>query len=174
MRKKRKALKKFSLRESEKQFLIKFFLIFFALFLLIHAFDLAPFTSDVSTSLKTAIASLEQKLLHFAGFQVFRNAEVLYAGVDAYQVVIECTGLVLVALLAALLYSTDLKEKERRRALLLYTPFLLVFNIARLFVTLYSGVAFGRQTLEIVHPVLWIVDSLVVLALWAFSAKIRV
>jgi exosortase/archaeosortase family protein len=162
-----------SLRESEKQFLAKFFAIFFALFLLLKAMDVAPVVSSAFELVKTGVAATEQALLQGTGFSVSRQGDTLFHGAQAFQIVMECTGLVLVALLVALLYSTNVKKQRKHRALLIYTPFLLVFNVARLYATLWTGITIGIPAMDIVHPALWIVDSLLVLFLWARAAEIR-
>ncbi len=162
-----------SLRESEKRFLLKFFSIFFALFLLLKLADAAPIVSNAAGAAKETVAATEQFLLQSSGFQISRTGATLFNQGGQYDIIIECTGLVLVILLISLLYSTDVKKQRKRRALLLYTPFLLVFNVARLYATLWTGMAIGTQAMDVVHPLLWIVDSLLVLFLWSRAAEIK-
>jgi len=148
---------KLNLRNEEKDFLLKFFGIFFALFALLKALDLRM--------LAEIIAIMEEALLKFFGFAVSREGTLLILQNRTFEIVSECTGLVLVILLIALLYSTKIRESARRRALLLYVPFLLVFNIFRLLITLVSAVLIP-DFFDAMHVFLWFVDSGVVMFLW--------
>ncbi len=164
----------FSLRESEKQFLFKFFTIFFALFILLKAVDsTAPF-SYATQPAKLAVAASQEFLLQNIGIETTRLGEFLFHEQHAFQIIIECTGLVLVILLIALLYSTDVKPHGKKRALFIYAPLLLLFNIGRLYATIWTGITFGIPAMDVVHPVLWIVDSGLVLFLWARAAEIKI
>lgn len=152
------------LRGYEKAFLRKFFLIFALLFALLFFVDLPP--------LNSAIAYIEAALLRSSGVPVSLDGTVLQYSGFAAKIVNECSGLVMVALLASLLYATDIPEHRRRRALIIFTPFLLLFNLLRLFITLY--VFFAVNSLfEITHVFLWFVDSAVVLSCWYYVFRGR-
>ncbi len=161
------------LAAKEKEFLLKFFAIFFALFLLLKAIDATPPASEATNAVKLAVAAAEETLLQNTGFAISRQGTLLSNGAQGFEIIVECTGLVLVILLVALLYSTDVKPHRRKRALLLYAPALLGFNIVRLYATIWTGLTFGFPAMDLVHPALWIIDSLLVLFLWSRAAEIR-
>ena len=152
------------MREYEKAFLARFFIIFFALFAILLFAPPVP--------LNSAIAGIEASLMHSSGVPVAVDGTVLSLGASSAEIVNECSGLVMVILLASLLYSSDIPENRRRLALLAFTPFLLLFNIARLYATLYAYFA-AHQLFEAVHVILWFVDSAVVLACWYYAFRGR-
>ncbi|MFH1106616.1 MAG: archaeosortase/exosortase family protein [Candidatus Micrarchaeota archaeon] len=147
----------------EKRFLARFLAIFFGLFAVLLLADLR--------ALNEAIASVQAGLLALSGLPVVQHGILLSSGNSAATIVNECSGLVMVILLAALLYASQMPESRRRRTLLIFTPFLLAFNIARLFLTLRAFFTAGAL-FDYVHVLLWFVDSAVVLSIWymAFSS----
>ena len=146
---------------TEKRFLARFFVIFFSLFAAIHFVDLS--------FLSRAVAQVEFHLLSLAGVHAVLQGELLVAGSTPFLFVVDCTGLVMVVLFAALLHSNELESRRRVRALLLYSPLLLAFNLVRLFATLIVG-AFAPPLFWAVHALLWFVDSGVVLLAWHKAA----
>lgn len=146
-----------SLRRDEKTFLARFFLIFFALYSLLYLLD----WSAVSAFL----ASLETMLLNRLGVGAFASGSDIFMGSRVVRIVSECSGFVMVFLLLALLYSTKIDPQRRRVAGLVFTPFLLLFNVFRLLATLLAF-AWWPAAFDSVHAGLWLVDSAVVMGLW--------
>ena len=154
----------FGLARREWLFLIKFFALFLIPYALIHIIDLGWLTS--------AIASTESWLFNAAGIpSSVVGSEIIAAG-TSYTIIADCTGLVMVAMLFALLWATPLKDKRRWLFLAIGVPFLLLFNLARLFVTLWAGVALGPVALEAVHLCFWFVDAAAAVAVWAKAAEL--
>lgn len=151
--------------KKEYEFLVKFAVIFIPLYLLVQNAPLQPLTDT--------IASIETILLNSTGLPTIQTASFLAINSDTYHIVNDCSGLVLISMLLALLYSTDLPEQTRRKTLLWGAPFLFLFNLVRLYGTLATGALYGHQTMETAHVALWFVDSAIVLGIWylVFSRK---
>lgn len=145
------------LSKKQRDFAISFTLLSLAAFALIKILPLAP--------LNNAVAGAQQGILSSLGFNVMRDGTTLVVGNAAFDIVSECTGLVMIAIFLALLYSTGLKLEHSKIAL--YLAFFFVFNLARLAVTLAVGAQYGLNVLDVVHPVLWFVDSGIVFGAWA-------
>ena len=152
-------LKKFSLAKREKKFLLVFFLSFAALYLLVQLL--------VPEKYLELIAAVQAGLLQNAGVASSSFGAIVFANSAEFEIVRDCSGFVMVALLASLLLATGAKNYWKK--LVLFGLVLLAFNILRLFLTLFVGARFGQQALEATHFTLWIVDAGVVLALWAFG-----
>lgn len=153
-----------ALTAGERGFVLRLVYSFFAAYALLFLIDcLTP----VFLSLKVFVASAETLLLSSAGIAAQQYGAVVVAGSWAFKIVLECTGLVLVALLFSLLYASKLPARKIATRLLLCLPFLLAFNLARLFATLYVAILYGNAAFEAIHLLLWLADSFVVLALWA-------
>ncbi len=150
------------LREHEKSFLAKFFILFSALYAILFFVDLPP--------LNSAVAGIETAILRASGVPVSLDGTTLQYGGYSARIVNECSGLVMVALLAALLFSSDIPEKRRWRAMAIFSPLLLLFNVARLYATLYVFFSI-HPFFEMTHVFLWFVDSAVVLACWYHSFR---
>ncbi|HII39105.1 TPA: archaeosortase/exosortase family protein [Candidatus Micrarchaeota archaeon] len=146
-----------------KAFLARFIPLFFLPFALIHLIDL--------TAVAQAVATAEQTLLNSLGYQTALQGTLLSVDGTAFKIAADCTGLVSIIMLSALLWSTPLKEEKRLRTLAIFAPFLLAFNILRLLLTLTTGTVFGPIALEIIHALLWFVDAGVVLFIWANASK---
>jgi len=154
----------FGLARHEWLFLAKFFILFAIPYALIHVIDLGWLTR--------AIASIESGLFNAAGIPSSAvGSEVIAAGAN-YTIIADCTGLVMVAMLFALLWATPLKDKRRWLFLAIGAPFLLLFNFARLFITLWTGIALGPTALETVHLGFWFVDAAAAVAVWAKAAEL--
>lgn len=153
------------LKKQEKTFLLRFALLFFLPFIAVHALDL-----DVINS---AVAATESTMLNAIGYQTTLDGTGLAVEGKEFKIVTDCSGVVLVILLFALLYATLLKEKKRRKTLLWATPFLLCFNLLRLLLTLAAGAVLGQLALDIIHPLMWFVDSGVVLFIWMRAARVK-
>lgn len=154
----------------EAGFLLRFFLSFFASYALLHLLDYFK----VFEPLKLFVAAAQAALFRSIGVSAVLQGAMLSHGGLAFAIVLECTGLVLVALLFSLLFASRVPAKKLLRALLLFSPFLLAFNVLRVFATLYSGVAFGIGVMDSVHVFLWLVDSLLVLWIWTVAIGLSV
>ncbi len=154
------------LLNADSRFFLTRFPIFFAVpYLLLHLLPLQLLTEP--------LARLQAYLLNGAGIPAAASSSLVLTPKLAVTIIPDCTGLVMVVLLAALLYSTDIEPARRRAALLYSIPLLLVYNAFRLHAVILAGVLNGPAALDAMHFTLWLVDALLVLALWALAAQIR-
>ncbi len=165
----------FSLQKQEKKFLALFLSSFAALYLLVQALPI--------DSLLEKLTALEVALLNFAGVAASSTQTTIFTPSIEFEIVRDCSGLVMASLLAALLFASKPNQKiswknnsnywqGALKTLLLFAPLLLAFNVLRLWVTLFAGAHYGQSTLDAVHFTLWIVDSAVVLLVWMHSQKL--
>ncbi|NUN11663.1 exosortase/archaeosortase family protein [Candidatus Micrarchaeota archaeon] len=141
--------------KKEKLFLAKFFTSFFIPFFLLELIDTSLLTN--------AIAGFENYFLSKLVYTEL-NGSTIFANNILFQIVTECSGLVMLLLFASLIYSTEAKNKLKN--FLLLAPVVFVFNLLRLFVTLLFGVFYGQQAIEVVHVLFWFIDAGVVFLLW--------
>ena len=146
-----------SLTPDEKHFLIHFLASFALMFLLIKILPLEP--------LNLLVAQAQEAILSNVGLPVARAGTLLTVGSTVFQIVVDCSGLVMIILFLSLVYSTKTKTPVSR--ILLYSVFFFLFNLGRLAFTLAIGAIYGMQALDLLHPALWVVDSGVVFAAWA-------
>lgn len=147
----------------EKSFFVKFIAAFFLLYALLYVFDLRFLTNF--------IASVQSQALALTGFPNSLDGSVIsIPGRAVFEVVRECTGLVMIFMLAALLYATRTKSSLYYFAI--FAPLLFVFNVVRLFATFYVGASLGIQAMEVAHVLLWFVDAAAVFFLWAIAAEV--
>ena len=147
------------LKQAELVFLKKFFSLFVVLFALVLFAPLQP--------LLEAIAAAQAGILSFFGVAAVAQGTILHAGPLVFEIVNECSSLVMLAMLVALLFAADGSRKINFvQAIAIAFPLLFAFNLLRLALTIGAGAAYGESVLEAVHFSLWIVDALVVLALW--------
>lgn len=147
----------FSLSTKERRFLALFIISFVVLYALIRILPLQFLT--------VFIANAEASILSSAGHAAVAQGTALFVGNQAFEIVVDCSGLVMIILFFSLLYSTGVKISWQK--LLKYFAFFFVFNLIRLAFTLAVSADYGNAALDIVHPVLWFVDSGVVFAAWA-------
>lgn len=145
------------LSDKEKSFLARFLACYAILFALIKILPLAP--------VNLLVAWLQAKILSAAGFEVFMSGANLLVGSAAFEIIIDCSGFVMMILFFSLLYATRTRIPPAR--LLAYFAFFFLFNLARLAFTLSIGASYGDGPMNLVHPALWFVDSGVVFAAWA-------
>ena len=119
--------------------------------------------------LSRGLAGVEGALLAASGVPVLVDGALLHAGGASFEIVAECSGLVMAAMLIALFFASGCR---RWGWLAGGVAFLLLFNVARLWFTLYAGAVWGQGALDVVHPVLWFVDAGIVLALWAKAEEL--
>jgi len=146
----------------EKNFFAKFMVSFFILYALLYLLDLRFLTNFV--------ASVQSQALALAGFPNALSGSFISLEKISFEVVRECTGLVMIFMLAALLYAT--RTKRALYYFAIFAPVLFAFNLLRLFATFWFGAALGTQAMELTHILLWFVDAAVVFFLWAVAAKI--
>jgi exosortase/archaeosortase family protein len=153
----KKLLKEINSNKSVILFLIKFFIIYFVLSVIISLLDLS-FITNYLAMLTASILGLE-----FAGNIVL---------VEGTRFVITnyCTGLMSGAILASIIFA--LKRPELKQKLLLFLfgfCLLLVINIPRLLLVLASAkVGFDAG---LIHTTTWFVMSGVILVVWYFGTK---
>lgn len=153
-------------------FIAIFLPVFFAGFWLLLQLNL--------TALTTPLAQTESTLLASAGIpntlttNTAGTPSTLSTSFAEFEIVTECTGLVLVLMLAALLIATpaELCPPKRKLAYFaVFAPFLIAFNALRLFLTLYLGTLWPAW-FDGIHAFFWLVDSAVVFAVWVKASKI--
>ncbi len=135
---------------------------FFGLpYALLHVVPMEP--------LLDAIAAIESAMLNALGVASVRFGAVLSSNAAWFQIVPDCSGLVMVFLLLGLLWSTPVRRPLRH--FLVFAPLLLAWNLVRLFLVLYAGGIYGQTAVEALHVGLWFVDAGIVLGIWwkAFS-----
>ncbi|MBI5635376.1 archaeosortase/exosortase family protein [Candidatus Micrarchaeota archaeon] len=151
-------------KPSAKAFLLKFFALFAVLFAAVYYAPLS-FLTDF-------IAFVESVLLNLVGMSVISAGSLVISREIVFQIVNECTGLVMLSMLAALLYATpSISRREKILGLALFAIPLLLFNLARLFLTMLVGISFGQGALDSIHFILWILDALVVFLVWMHLSK---
>lgn len=143
--------------EKEKKFLLVFFASFAALYL---AVQLLPINFFLNW-----LAGTEAELLKFLGVQATAGQALVFTPTAEFEIIRDCSGLVMVALLAALLLATG--SKKIFGTLALFAPLLVIFNVFRLLATLFVGARFGSAALEAAHFSFWIADTALVLLIWA-------
>jgi len=130
------------------------------------------------TFLTNAIASLETLFLNAAGFTTRAANSIIVVNNSVFEIIPDCTGLVMIFLFLALFYATTPRASFVRKrslpAVMVYCIALFAFNLARLFITLAIGAAYGENALNSAHALLWFVDAGVVLAAWASATRIKI
>lgn len=149
----------------EKTFIIRFLAAFFSLYIAIHAIDwLLP---ALFYPLKRLVALSLVPLLSAVGVAATVDGIVVATAAAKYAMAVECTGLVITALLAAALYASEMKAKDVVRAVVLYAPFLFAFNVFRVLLTIWAETAFGAGAFDPAHALSWLADSVIVVLIWA-------
>ncbi len=152
------------LREGELAFLAKFLILFFALYSILKIVDI--------TALNLFIASFEFELLKLFNVSAILEGVMIHFPNTTVEFVDECSGLLMPILLASLLWSTNIENNKRIKYLILFTPFLFIFNLLRLLVTVLP-LALIPGIFNILHVLLWFVDSAVVLMIWMHAQGIK-
>lgn len=148
------------------QFLTRFLILFLPLYALIELTTIY-FSNNFLTQL---IATIQTTLLKTIGITVTQSNNLLRAAGTTFEIIPDCTGLMLIAMLASLLYATRSVTNETKiKTLTLGAAALLVFNLLRLTLTIYIFVNFGQTAFELIHLALWIIDSLLVLTIWLLA-----
>ncbi|MFH1257270.1 MAG: exosortase/archaeosortase family protein [Candidatus Diapherotrites archaeon] len=149
--------------DSEKKamlsFLAKFFIIYGVLQGLILFLDLS--------FIQTALAGLSAAMVSAQANGVF-----VRINSGAFEVTASCTGLVSASILAAIIFS--LKKPEMKKKFLFFIAgavALFLVNIARLYLVLSIGKAFGINAAETAHVLSWFAMSAAIIALWYYGTK---
>ncbi len=148
------------------QFLLRFLILFLPLYALIELT-----TIYLSNNFLTqTITQIQNTILNLIQINSTYSNNTLHAAGATFEIIPDCTGLMLIAMLAALLYATRSVTNEHKiKTLLWATPLLLIFNLLRLTTTIYIFANFGQTTFETAHLLLWIIDSLLVIAIWLLA-----
>ena len=149
----------------EKRFVIRFLVAFFLFYAAIHAIDwMLP---ALLYPLKRLVALSLAPLLSAVGIASTIDGIIVVTAAAKYTMAIECTGLVIVALLASALYASEMKMRSIAYALAFYVPFLFAFNIARVLFTIWAETVYGSGAFEFAHALSWLADSIIVVLIWA-------
>ncbi|MFH0971886.1 MAG: archaeosortase/exosortase family protein [Candidatus Micrarchaeota archaeon] len=152
------------LRKDEWEFLLKFLVAFFSLFILLKITDLTPILNFIGAA--------ENKMLEMVGVKSALEGNLVFIGNSQIEIVPECSGFVMAILLAALLWSTRIKNGIRIKYLLIFTPLLFIFNLLRLLMTILA-LAFTPAFFDAMHIFLWFVDSAIVMGIWMHAQGIK-
>ena len=148
------------------QFLSRFLIVFLPLYALIELTTIY-FSNNFFTQL---IAAIQSQILKVIGISTIHSGNILRAAGATFEIIPDCTGLMLIAMLVGLLYATrSVTNKHKLNILLLGGAVLLIFNLLRLTLTIYTFVNFGQNTFELTHFALWIIDSLLVITIWLLA-----
>jgi exosortase/archaeosortase family protein len=143
-------------------FLAKFGLFFSMPYVLIHLIDMRAVTDF--------IAGVEGALLSAAGIRNAVSGSLLNAPPQAYEIVPDCSGFVLISAFAALAFASRTTLRKQMVSIALFSPVLFVFNIFRLFATLLVGVR-APAYLDAAHFSFWLIDGALVMLLWLAAVK---
>ncbi|MFH0835819.1 MAG: archaeosortase/exosortase family protein [Candidatus Micrarchaeota archaeon] len=146
-------------------FVIRFLPVFFIPFLVLSFLTWSPLTDF--------IAGAETVSLNYAGVQATASGSLISTPSINFLIIFECSGLVMLILLFALLFAHPPK-KTNWVTVAGYGLFLLFFNLVRLFFTLLAGIYFGDAVLGAVHVSLWFVDAGVVFWVWLRLTGIKI
>ena len=145
--------------KKEVFFLIKFFMIFFALQFLILALPLEP--------LKALIAGAA------AGAAGLQSAgSTIAVGSENFEITNSCTGLVSWAILIAVIFPLKKPEIRKKVAMALAGGLaLFLLNFPRILLVLWAAQNYGSETAEILHEATWITTAVLVLIIWFIGTK---
>lgn len=152
-------MRKKEFRKKAAVFLIKFFLIYAVLQALLFVFPIMP--------LLEFIAGTEASWL---GLQSQGN--IVMANSHGFEIAENCSGLVSVSVLAAIVFS--LSRPELHRKILLFAAgalFLFPLNLLRVYFVLLAAVKIGPGIAEALHVATWFVTSAAIIAVWYFLTK---
>lgn len=150
--------------EKIKKFLLYFSAIFFVPYLLI-IYEILPTYTINKWIADVLFISLSQS------FPIFLFDNHILSDSISFTIVPDCSGFVMISMFFALVMSSNSKITKKITSIIIISPFLFLFNLLRLFLTLYIGLSFGKFAFEITHILLWFIDSGVVILFWLFSLK---
>jgi len=140
-------------------FLVKFFLIYAVLQYIILNAPLGL--------LENWIASIQAALL---GLKAEGN--IVLFNVSRFEIAANCTGLMSIAVLAAIVFSLRKPEMKKKIALLAL-GFLVLFplNLLRVYLVLLVAISLGPGSAEALHVATWFAMSAAILFLWYYLTK---
>ncbi len=137
----------------------KFFLKFVILFLF---FQYILFTIDLSLVEK----GLAQTISTITNYPAIENK--IYTETQVFEIGPNCTGLLTLAILIALLLSLEVPKKETKvKIFLVGLPIVLLTNLARIYLLLYVP----KKEIFLVHTITWFLNAFVILAIWYYFYK---
>jgi len=140
-------------------FLVKFFAIYAVLQAAILAAPLQP--------LESSIAAMEAGLLGEKS-----EGNIVFIGENRAEIASSCTGLLGISVLASIIFSLKKPNLKKKAGLLaIGAAILFPLNIARVYLVLASGRAFGFGFLETMHVATWFVMSAAILGIWYWLTK---
>ncbi len=161
-----------ALTHEQLEFLKKFPVYFFLPYIGMRLVDWSALTD--------AIAAFESSALSALGYANQRIGSVILTQASAFDLIVDCSGVVMIIMFLALYYATgDFSKKGKRgskppRSPWIYLPLLFAFNLCRILVTLAIGISFGDAALQATHFTLWFADSAVVLLCWAHAKRLEI
>lgn len=140
-------------------FLAKFFLIYAALQALVLLLPM--------NSLLEFIAGTEASWL---GLQAQGNA-ILFDSHN-FEIAENCSGLVSISVLAAIIFSLRKPELRKKIALFAFgTAILFPLNLLRVYFVLLAAISFNAEIAETLHVATWFITSAIIIVLWYFLTK---
>ncbi len=140
-------------------FLIKFFVIYTVLQFLILALPIGFIENGIAEIEANAIgARTEGNLIEWNG--------------QSFQIVPNCTGLVGISVLAAIIFALR-KPKLKKKLALLAIGALILFplNLLRVYFVLWVSITFNAGIGEILHMITWFITAGAILAVWYYLTK---
>ncbi len=146
-------------RKKAVVFLVKFFVIYAVLQTIILIAPIEP--------LQNSIASLQASWL---GLEVTGNT--IDFGAHQFEIVPNCTGLVGISVLAAIIFSLR-KPKMKKKLSLMGIGAVILFplNLLRVYLVILTAVSFNPAAAEILHITTWFVTSAAILIIWYYLTK---
>ena len=136
---------------------------FFALFLILQAIVLVVDLTWMQNAIAAGVSSLDGTA--YSG--KFVNVKD-----GAFEITPSCTGLVIAAILAAVIFSMKKPDMKKKAALFLTgTAILLVLNYFRVLLVVIVGRDFGIGAAEILHVISWFVMSAGIILIWYVFTK---
>ncbi len=146
-------------REKALVFLVKFFVVYAALQILIVLLPLG--------FLENGIALLEANAL---GLQAEGNT--IFLDSNAFQIVPNCTGLAGISVLASIIFALRRPELKKKVLLLAFGALALFpLNLLRLYIVLLAAISFGPEMAEGLHVASWFAVSAAIILLWYWLTK---
>ena len=140
-------------------FLIKFFLIYAILQTIILMAPLEP--------LQNSIAEFEAGLL---GLEAEGNT--IPVNSNRFEIVANCTGLMSISVLAAIIFS--LRKPELKKKIMLFAAgaiILFPLNLLRVYLVIVTATTINPELAEILHTITWFTTSAIILAMWYYLTK---
>ncbi len=140
-------------------FLIKFFLIYGILQAVILTAPLDP--------LENAIASLEATALGLRA-----EGSVIGFNSHGFEIVPNCTGLMSISVLAAVIFSLKKPSLKKKLGLLAVgTAILFPANLLRVYLVLLAAISFDPGIGGSLHITTWFITSAIIVAVWYLLTK---